>query len=482
MSDNRSTAQARRPQLNASTPESDAALSEGMLPKCRALVDMILDPDRAFDIPADVLDPMRLAAAQELFAQRVQQIPLLARRAEDAGVDEIRSFDDIVPLLFAHTVYKSYPQVLVDRKRWTGLLQWLQTLSTADVTNVDVEGVENVDDWLDRLWAAGHAVVATSGSSGKCSFLNHTMLDRALKTRHIKYEQPWPFLKAEPGRPVFWLGPIVGRNSAVEMALSNEEIWADGVGTSHAFSAPLLIAEVSRTAAMRKRIADGIASPDEIGEYEAAQAAMAEEARGDMERLADMILDLRNEPIYVYGLWAQHMQVIKRARERGIEDGAFHPETVVYAAGGVKGTALPADYQEQVHRFYGNCHYLAVYGMTEMAQLMPRCDARRYHVPPGLILLLLDQDGDRLLAPKPGVTGQVEGRVGFLDLLYQGRWGGLISGDKVTMDYSPTCPCGRAGPTMLDTVARYTATGGEDHIGCAGTIDAYIRGGLSLEA
>ena len=71
-------------------------------------------------------------------------------------------------------------------------------------------------------------------------------------------------------------------------------------------------------------------------------------------------------------------------------------------------------------------------------------------------------------------------RYGFLDLMYEGRWGGLISGDKVQVDYSTHCPCGRRGPTILDTIVRYSqVTGGDDHIGCAGTIDAYVRGAMS---
>ncbi|MFA5496448.1 MAG: hypothetical protein WC247_16905, partial [Porticoccaceae bacterium] len=56
------------------------------------------------------------------------------------------------------------------------------------------------------------------------------------------------------------------------------------------------------------------------------------------------------------------------------------------------------------------------------------------------------------------------------------RWGGLITGDKVTADFSPTCGCGRPGPVILDTIARYVQPGEDDKISCAGTIDAYIRG------
>ena len=151
------------------------------------LLDMVLDPDRAFDQPASDVEPLQLRAAQELFEQRRNQIPLLGRRAEEAGITRIATLQDIVPLLFAHTVYKSYPPSFVEKGQWGRMLQWLQTLSVADVSNVDVNGVKDIDDWIARLWDAGHLVLATSGSSGKCSFLNHTRGDSDMKKRHFRH-------------------------------------------------------------------------------------------------------------------------------------------------------------------------------------------------------------------------------------------------------------------------------------------------------
>jgi hypothetical protein len=171
---------------------------------------------------------------------------------------------------------------------------------------------------------------------------------------------------------------------------------------------------------------------------------------------------------------------VQRARERGIPDGDFHPQAIVMAGGGVKGIALPPDYKEQVDRFYGAVIRPGAYGMTELAQMMPRCEAGRYHRAPGLVWLVTDERGERLLSAErdADANGQATGRFAFLDLLHEGRWGGLISGDKVTIDFSDRCPCGRHGPTLLDTISRYAASGGDDNIGCAGTIDAYIRGAV----
>ncbi|UXJ50240.1 hypothetical protein [Pseudomonas citronellolis] len=443
------------------------------------LLEMITDPDSAYtQDPTDLL-PLQLRAAQDLFQQRREQIPLVGRRADDAGLTEVRSMDDLVPLLFAHTVYKSYPPSFIEQGRWDRMLQWLNTLSVEDVSRVDVAGVNDVDEWIDRLWAHGHVVLATSGSSGKCSFLNHTRGDIESKKRHFKYTVGWPFIRSSPTRTVFWLGPLKGPNSAIEAGNFNAENWGRPGGVFALTDQALKISEVSQMATMRKKMAEGSATPDEIAAFEANAQAKGLAGRAALDRLIDELLDRRHEPLFISGMWAQHMAIIERARARGIGDGEFHPETIMNAGGGVKGMPLPADYKAQVQHFYGKVITPGSYGMTEMAQLNPRCEAGRYHRAPGMIWLILNKDGDRLVRPEEGINGVVEGRFGFLDLLYEGRWGGLITGDKVTVDFAERCPCGRPGPTLLDNITRFAEAGEDDHIGCAGTIDGYIRGALN---
>lgn len=450
-----------------------------MTPVRQQLLDLIVNPDEAYNLSEADLIPLQLEAAQALFEERLEQIPLLRKRAEDAGIEKINSFDDLVPLLFAHTVYKSYPQSFFDNNRWDRMLQWLQTLSVDKVTDVDVTGVSNVDEWIERLWAAGHMVLATSGTSGKVSFLNHTRGDRAMKARHFRHSVGWPLVKEAGKRPMFWLGPINGPNSAIESANINAENFGQPGAIFVLTEEPLRISEVSQGAALRKRMTEGTAAPDEITQHQEKNAGKAKEAQVAMRELADKILDHRHEPIYLTGMWAQHMQIIERARERGIPDGDFHPQTVVNAGGGVKGVALPDDYQEQVARFYGDVIRPGAYGMTELMNLLPRCEAGRYHRAPGLILLPLDRLGEKLLKKEDAQDGIVEARMAFLDLGYEGRWGGMITGDKITVDFSDNCPCGRHGPTLLDNITRFAQQPGEDdHIGCAGTIDSYIRGAV----
>lgn len=441
-------------------------------PVRRSLLESMYADDHYDRTVADVT-AQQLAAARELFALRVQQVPLLRRRAEEAGISEISDLGDLVPLLFPHSSYKSYPQSLVDRGQWRRLSQWLRSLSVDDPTEVDVDGVNGVDEWLDRLWSGGHEVMATSGTSGKCSFLNRSRADRDTQRRYLgPVMGGFVGLRPAADRPVFQLFPPSGPNNGVLASQINAELWGRPGEAYFLGDEPLRVSEVSRAAAIRQRMRTGEARPDEIAAFEQETEAKAQRMRAQLDELIERILERRREPMFLSGQWAQHWLIVQRARELGVGDGEFHADTLVAAGGGTKGLSLPEDHEAQINRFYGEVRRPKNYGMTEMLLLFPRCEAHRYHQPAGVISLPLDGSGERLL-PREGV---VEGRFGFLDLSIEGRWGGVISGDRVRMDFSERCACGRRGPTILEPITRFAPPGQDDHIGCAGTIDAYLRG------
>ena len=57
--------------------------------------------DRPFEVERSALESMWLSAANDLLAERRQQIPVLSRVADSTGVESISSLEDLVPLLFA---------------------------------------------------------------------------------------------------------------------------------------------------------------------------------------------------------------------------------------------------------------------------------------------------------------------------------------------------------------------------------------------
>jgi hypothetical protein len=113
------------------------------------------------------------------------------------------------------------------------------------------------------------------------------------------------------------------------------------------------------------------------------------------------------------------------------------------------------------------------YGMQELSSTASRCTHGRYHMAPWVMLLLLDESGENLI-PIPA-SGEVEGRPAFFDLSLEGRWGGVISGDKIRATWEP-CGCGNASPSIHDDILRYADIASGDKIACSGTIDAYVRG------
>ena len=68
--------------------EDTIALQPELPPLRKQLVETVFDPDKAFNMSEAELQPLRLAAAQELFLTRIAQIPLLKKRAEDAGITQ----------------------------------------------------------------------------------------------------------------------------------------------------------------------------------------------------------------------------------------------------------------------------------------------------------------------------------------------------------------------------------------------------------
>ena len=119
----------------------------------------------------DNLRELQLAAMRERFAQRREQIKLLGRRAADMGVDEIRSEADMVPLLFAHQIYKSYPEQFIENGRWKHLNTWLQTLASRPVTDVDLESEREIIATLQGAFPT-HSILGEEGGSRAGSEIN----------------------------------------------------------------------------------------------------------------------------------------------------------------------------------------------------------------------------------------------------------------------------------------------------------------------
>lgn len=446
----------------------------------QAILDLVHTPDPYRNAP-DNLYELQLAAARERVAQRRQQIKLLDRRAADSGIGDIRSREDLVPLLFADANYKSYPESFIDQGKWDRLTVWLQTLSVHPITGMEYSHVTNVDDWIMALRRNGHSVMSSSGTSGKNSFLDQSDADREMGAYLTTHGLSWAASnfrnRGDRRYPVFLLLPSGGSYTATERTAK----FAKSVGIPgdirYISHVPQSADQLMKMARLRCAMADGSARPSEIAEFQEQNEARQKKIQADMADFMDKLLARRKEPLLIIGMMAMLYNVVAAAKARGIPDGDFHLETVISIGGGRKGANLPPDYEEQCRRFFnlGESNFLDGYGMAEMSGFCPISHRTGgWAIPPWIVPLVVDKKGEQLLNPAEG-KGEVEGRMAFVDLLADARWGGVITGDKVVVDFSRK-EDGLKVP-LLRSLARYKDLAeGDEKLSCAGTIDAYVRG------
>lgn len=428
--------------------------------------------DRAW---ADIRD-LQLAALAERFAQGVERIRLVRQRAEEANVTEIRSLQDIVPLLLPHTAYKSYPESFLTGKKWDRLTRWLTTVSSMPTDGIDIAGVQDVDGWIAACEQAGVFVSCTSGTTGKPAMLPATRGDLDFAAREGVEAVQWASaIRAGDKRTVAGFGATAqtSRNAANGGALI--AAFGDFAKLPAASGGPpITIGSITRMIALRKAIAEGSAMPDDIAEFERESASRQAALDAGLDAAVEHVIASRHDRLMIMAMWGPLFQLAEKVREKGYSAKDFHPENGVFLGGGLKGAKLPANYKDYIFETFNLSpdYIYQMYGMQETQTSMPRCSHGRYHIPAWMVCLPLDKEGLNLL---PVGEGEVTGRAAFFDLSIEGRWGGIISGDRIEVNFAP-CACGSPSPSIADTIARYADLEGDDKIACSGTVDAYVRG------
>jgi hypothetical protein len=435
----------------------------------------MVEDENPFELSYDDVRDAQLEAVNERFQSRVEKIKLLQNRADEGGVSEVRALEDIVPLLFAHTAYKSYPENWLMESRWDRLGKWLDTVSTNRVKPLDTGAVEGLDDWLHLLEEHGHYVSCSSGTTGKCAMMNATSADLSFSGRGLLQQIVWAGLNPQQDRLIISCGQVAStpRNTATGAPMY-AALADPSIPPFKADAPPITIGGITEMVVLRKRIADGTAKPADIAYYEEQAATRAKSVASVAEQAAEAIIANRHRKLHITGLFGPMYQVAAMLRDRGFSGKDFK-ENSTFISGGLKRVQVPDNYQEIIFDTFNitperTCHS---YGMQEINTTAPRCTHGRYHMAPWVVLLLLDESGENLV-PIPA-SGEVEGRAAFFDLSMDGRWGGVISGDKIRATWDP-CACGNRSPSIDPDIQRYADMASGDKIACSGTIDAYVRG------
>ena len=148
----------------------------------------------------------------------------------------------------------------------------------------------------------------------------------------------------------------------------------------------------------------------------------------------------------------------------------FAPNSAIQVGTGGKSFNLPEDWEDDIMRFLnwgGENNFF--YGFSEQTLISVKCEHGRVHLPPWSIPFILDPQTSEPL-PREGVQ---TGRAAFFDLAINGIWGGLITGDRIEIDWNE-CPCGQTTAHISDKITRFSVEqGGSDKISCTATPEAH---------
>lgn len=434
-------------------------------------------PLRMHTVDRSELESLQLAGLRHRFASLRERIPVLTMMAGEQGVGDLIGLDDVVPLLFRHTMYKSYPSSLLLKGRFDLLTRWLDRLTAVDLSGVDVSAVDSIDGWLGVLdEATSLRVVHTSGTTGTMSFLPHTVRDFDVLFQGLRHD----VLGGPDGTPaadgdycdVVWPTFRSGRSGMVRCTDFLIQHLAGSAERFHSASDGHISADVvyfsSRITAAQSRgeaLDLGPSLQRRAAEFDAIRRDLAESLPRFFERCIDHLVGKR---VYSIGLWSVYHEIAAAGLGRGLEN-CFAPTSSIWPGGGQKGAALPEGWEDTVCRFFGVPELQHMYAMSEVMAFHRLCAAERYHIQPWVILHVLDPDTGQV-QPR---TGTRTGRAAFFDLLPDTYWGGFMSGDEITVDWDQ-CRCGRTTPGVWRTISRFSETrDGDDKVTCVASEDAH---------
>lgn len=442
--------------------------------------------DQGFQLSIEQQQAVQLCGLQRRFAELRGQIGALDKLAAEQGIDEIDSLDAAVPLLFPHTVYKSYPLSFLERGRFDRLTRWLDGITSIDLSGVDVSGIETIDEWIVHLDRCTEIrLLHSSGTTGKLSFIPRTreQWDTALQiTGHSLRD--WHGQGTGPDLMRQHL-PMI--NPGYRYGASASHRGVDGMvrhfsggddNTLFLYPDAHFSADIASLAG-RLRAAE---ARGEQGELELSPALLArrdefaDRERDRPEQMKRFFEQAQSRyagrDVFMFGVWPILFEWAEEGLARDIR-GVFGPDSVLITGGGSKGKVLPDDWREQIFEFLGFENYYEFYGMSELMTNAPKCAEGNFHFPPVLIPYVLDPETGEPLPQQ----GRQTGRMAIMDLLPETYWGGLVTGDEVTLSgWDEPCACGRHGVYAHPDIRRFSESrGGDDKINCAGAPEAHDR-------
>lgn len=444
-----------------------------------------LGMESIFDLDWADLREIQFQLIKKRFAEMRPRIRVLDRLAEDLEIDDFSTAEDATPLFLPHTMYKSYAASNVEKGNFEKMTRWLAGLTTHDLSNVDSAHCDSLESWLNELEARTPLrPICSSGTSGKISvfprgqkeadFRTNNFLqihsgyrdepDSGLASGDVEYFAPWPVATGRHNMPSHFkaLRERVFHDHPERMHILGTGHWDVDMlwlsGRLRAAQAKGELGALKLTPAMER-------IRDRLSEEQA-------RAQSNIDRFIDeLFVQARGKRIFLQAGYDQLIPLAQEARKRGLV-ASFDPQSYILGGGrsGAKGGTFPEDWEEICKSAFP-FPFQETYGMTESTGSARLCSGGHFHVSPWVAIFQLDPNTSAPIQRE----GTQTGRLALFDTLPTSYWGGLITGDRVTVNWDGGCSCGRKGPYVHNDVTRYSNLRDDDKVTCSKSPDAYDK-------
>lgn len=427
----------------------------------------------------------RRAAIQTNHRRYRQRIPLYRKLADRAHADDDAPFETLCrEMLLPDGIFKSYPQALLDAHDFDGMSQWLRTIFHTEVPR-SAAPVETIDDWLSSLDSRGVHAVYSSGTSGNLSFvprddyswrlfregpLHYVPLMLARRGLMGKLKTPLAMLAGRTLSPTRFmqifarLGMLDFDGIFLNFRGGNQGIQLVGQELAKRVRRAHFLYPVEISATALRTLTRGQGSEREREKTDEFLDATVRRKEENYERMlqATRAAIASGQRVMVFGAPFLVKELCDRILASG-EPLTLPAGSIVGYGGGWKtfdGERLDeAALLELIERATGvkKESVIEAYSMTEVGAIMMKCEQGRFHVPPHLETIILND------ALEPVADRDAAGILGVMDPFAVSYPGFLITGDSVHRVSDP-CACGIGGDT-LRSVGR--ASGAEVK-GCGG--------------
>jgi len=384
----------------------------------------------------------------------VELVPAYGTFAERERATGPVSLDVIVNGLMLHELFKSYDPAWLAGRDFAAMTAWLDGVCSR-AAGIDAAGIVDLGTWRDRLRTKGLFLSFSSGTSGRMSFVPrdlHTW--KALVTNGRSYtDESWR------------TGPDGGRLGFDCLVLGPR---GGGTGILDAG------AGLARTAERSHFLFDRELTPDALRELGPAWGGGATGPwAGDLEEACALafafIRDSRAEGrrMLIFGppfLAWRFCQRIAASCGR-LEAPA---ESLLVTGGGWKSFRGERLSRSELRRLaqatmgIDTARCIDAYSTSELTCTFSTCREGRYHVPPLVEAVVLDE----ALAGEVGGTGF--GTLGFLDPFAASYPGFVITGDQGLLSQGD-CGCGLSGTFIEGEIQRAE---GLEVRGCGGVLES----------